>query len=95
MGMKNMRAICPNCGGKIHTQPKGFLGAIAIGANGPLTKTGTTCEHCGVKLTGKVTATNYAVLAPEAVVPPTPIKRNPTPQPPAVGREEYLRRRDG
>lgn len=88
-----MRAICPNCGGKIHTQPKGFLGAIAIGANGPLTKTGTTCELCGVALTGKVTFDNHAVLV-EPPKPPVEQRRNPNPLPPAVGREEYLRRRD-
>lgn len=63
MGVKNLRAICPNCGGKIHTQPKGFLGSIALAANGPMVKTGTVCQHCGVKLTGKVTLQNYAVLA--------------------------------
>ena len=34
-----------------------------VGANGPMLKTGSTCEHCGAQLTGKVTARNYAVLA--------------------------------
>jgi hypothetical protein len=66
MGFKNMPAICPSYGGKIHTEPKGFLGSIAmevVGANGPMLKTGSTCAHCGAKLTGTVTARNYAVLA--------------------------------
>lgn len=99
-----MRAICPSCGGKIHTQPKGFLGSIAIGANGALMKTGTTCEHCGVALTGKVTPTNYAVLAdaptkskakvPKGGVNPK-LKARPSPPssaPPGETREEYLKR---
>ena len=34
-----------------------------VGANGPMLETGSTCEHCGAQLTGKVTARNYAVLA--------------------------------
>lgn len=83
MGLKNMRAICPNCGGKVHTQPKGFLGTIALGANGPLVKTGTQCEHCGVKLTGKVTLQNYAVLDRRAPSQPAPANET---------REEYLKR---
>jgi hypothetical protein len=85
MGLKNMRAICPNCGGKIHTQPRGFLGSIAIGANGVLVKTGTTCELCGVTLTGRVTPTNYAVLADRS----GDSRRN---GPEGETREEYLQR---
>ena len=72
MGFKNMPAICPSCGGKIHTEPEGRLGSIAmevVGANGPMLKTGSTCEHCGAQLTGKVTARNYAVLAVESEPP--------------------------
>lgn len=57
-----MRAICPNCGGKIHTQPKGIF-ALSPGANGFMVKTGNECEHCGIKLTGKVDYKNRAVLA--------------------------------
>lgn len=45
----NMRAICPNCGGKIHTQPKG-LGHFTWARSGPLVKTGTTCEHWGAHI---------------------------------------------
>lgn len=53
MGFNNPRAICPNCGGKIHTQ-----------AAGPFAqRTGTTCQLCGVALTGKVSWTNRAELA--------------------------------
>lgn len=63
MGIRNMRAICPNCGGKIATQPKG-LGRLSLWANSWfLVKTGTECQWCGVKLTGKVTVDNRAVLA--------------------------------
>jgi hypothetical protein len=62
MGMRNMRAICPNCGGKIHTQPKG-LGHITWANSWILVQTGTECEHCGVALTGKVRSNNKAVLA--------------------------------
>lgn len=83
MGLKNMRAICPNCGGKIHTQPKGLLGSLAIGANGPLVQTGKQCELCGVRLTGKVTLQNYAVL--DSRQPRSPAPANET-------REEYLKR---
>jgi DNA-directed RNA polymerase subunit RPC12/RpoP len=83
MGLKNMRAICPNCGGKIHTQAKGLLGSIALGANGTLVKTGTRCQHCGAKLTGKVTATNYAVLDTRTDHAPAPANET---------REEYLQR---
>jgi hypothetical protein len=41
MGVLNPRAICPNCGGKIHTQAG---------------RTGRECQFCGVALTGKVGA---------------------------------------
>ena len=60
----NLRAICPNCGGKIHTQPKG-LGHLTWARSGPLVKTGTICQHCGVALTGKVSFDNRAELAPD------------------------------
>ena len=63
MGIMRMRAICPNCGGKIHTQAKG-LGHFTWMANGPLlVKTGTTCQFCGIALTGKVDMQNRAILA--------------------------------
>jgi hypothetical protein len=65
VGLKNLRAICPNCQGKIPTQPKNLLGSLAIAANGPLmVKTGVECPYCHVALTGKVTLDNHAVLAP-------------------------------
>lgn len=94
MGMKNMRAICPNCGGKIHTQPKG-LGHVMLGANGVFTQTGKQCELCGVALTGRVDYKNFAVLArtEQPRTEPTP-STNPTDLR-AVGREEYLRKRAG
>ena len=58
MGVMRMRAICPNCGGKIHTQPKG-LGHFTWMANGPLlVKTGKIYQFCGVALTGKVDMQN-------------------------------------
>ena len=85
MGMKNMRAICPNCRGKIHTQPKG-LGHVMLGANGVFTQTGKQCELCGVALTGKVDYKNYAVL--DRSQPRAPAPANET-------REEYLRRING
>jgi len=63
MGVMRMRAICPNCGGKIHTQAKG-LGHLTWMANGPLlVKTATTCQFCGIALTGKVDMQNRAILA--------------------------------
>lgn len=64
MGIMNLRAICPNCGGKIHTQPKG-LGHFTWMRSAWLVKTGTACMHCGVGLTGKVSWGNRAVLAEE------------------------------
>lgn len=65
MGVMNLRAICPNCGGKIHTQPKGF-GHFTWARSWFLVQTGTTCQHCGVALSGKVKADNKAELASEA-----------------------------
>lgn len=62
MGIRNLRAICPNCGGKIHTQPKG-LGHITWANNWLLVQTGKECQHCGVALTGKVKMDNHAELA--------------------------------
>jgi len=64
MGLMNVRAICPNCGGKIHTQPKG-LGHLTWMRNGPLVQTGSVCQHCGVALSGRVRLGNRAVLADE------------------------------
>jgi len=72
MGVMRMRAICPNCGGKIHTQAKG-LGHLTWMANGPLlVKTATTCQFCGIALTGKVDMQNRAILA-QAPLPSTSI----------------------
>ncbi len=65
MGVMNLRAICPNCGGKIHTQPKG-LGYLTWSRSWFLVQTGTTCQHCGVALSGRVKADNKAELASEA-----------------------------
>lgn len=58
MGFWNPRAICPNCGAKIHTQPADDLTQI-LGAR----RTGTKCPQCGVELTGRVTLDNKATLA--------------------------------
>jgi|GEM_PF-6390994 len=65
MGVRNMRAICPSCGGKIHTQPKG-LGHVTIGNSRALAQTGTECPNCGVALSGKVGIDNRAILAADA-----------------------------
>ncbi|HVC07148.1 MAG TPA: DUF2510 domain-containing protein [Solirubrobacterales bacterium] len=65
MGVMNLRAICPKCGGKIHTQPKG-LGHLTWARSWFLVQTGTTCQHCGVALSGRVKAGNKAELASEA-----------------------------
>lgn len=65
MGMRNLRAICPNCGGKIHTQPKG-LGHFTWANSWMLVQTGSECQHCGVALSGKVAADNKAILAEDA-----------------------------
>ena len=54
MGFWNPRAICPACGGKIHTQ-QAFIELRP--------RTGKRCQHCGVALTGKVTWGNEGVLA--------------------------------
>ena len=62
MGLRNLRAICPNCGGKIATQPKG-LGHITWMNSWMFVRTGTECQWCGVKLTGKVDYRNMAELA--------------------------------
>ena len=66
MGLINMRARCPNCGGLIHTAPKG-IGNLALWLrNGPLmVKTGKQCQWCGVALTGSVNWANTAILAPQ------------------------------
>ena len=62
MGLRNLRAICPNCGSKIHTQPKG-LGHITWANSWMNVQTGKECPYCGVALTGKVGADNRAELA--------------------------------
>ena len=62
MGLRNLRAICPKCGAKIHTQPKG-LGHFTWANNWISVQTGTECPHCHIALTGKVTAGNRAVAA--------------------------------
>lgn len=67
MGLRNLRAICPNCGGKIHTQPKG-LGHLTWANSWVFAKTGSECQHCDVALTGKVKADGRAELA--AAAPP-------------------------
>lgn len=59
MGVRNMRAICPNCGGKIHTQPKG-LGHFTWANSWLLVKCGKQCQWCGEPLTGKVRADGTA-----------------------------------
>lgn len=61
MGVRNLRAICPACGGKIHTQAKG-LGHITWANSWFLVQTGTECQWCGVALTGKVKADGRAEL---------------------------------
>jgi DNA-binding NarL/FixJ family response regulator len=60
MGFKTNRAICPSCGGKVHTQARG-IAALGVGVSGPLVKTGTTCQWCGIALSGKVGADNKAI----------------------------------
>jgi DNA-directed RNA polymerase subunit RPC12/RpoP len=62
MGLRNLRAICPNCGAKIHTQPKG-LGHFTWANSWFSVQTGTECPYCHIALTGKVTAGNRAVAA--------------------------------
>jgi hypothetical protein len=73
VGLRNLRAICPNCGAKIHTQPKG-LGHITWANSWVLAQTGRECPYCGVALTGKITAAGRAELAPS----PPPVKKYPT-----------------
>lgn len=65
MGLVNNRAICPNCGGKIHTQARG-LGVLLPIRSGIAVRTGTQCQHCGVTLSGKVGLDNKAILAETA-----------------------------
>jgi hypothetical protein len=83
MGIMNLRAICPNCGGKIHTQPKG-IGHLTWARSWFLVKTGTTCQNCGVALTGRVKVDNRAELAtPKQAVThrPDPATTPHTPKP--------------
>mgnify|MGYP003577476606 CR=1 FL=1 len=61
MGVRNLRAICPNCGAKIHTQPKG-LGHITWANSWVFAQTGHECPQCGVALTGKITADGRAEM---------------------------------
>jgi len=70
MGLRNLRAICPNCGAKIHTQPKG-IGRISWVNTWMFTETGQECPYCGVELTGNVLPGQRAELAP----PPLAVKR--------------------
>lgn len=63
-----MRAICPNCGGKIHTQAKG-LGHLTWANSWVLVKTGESCQWCGARLTGKVGPDGRAQLAPVVAQP--------------------------
>lgn len=65
MGIWNNRAFCPGCGGKIHTQGNG-IGVLVPGASGPLTQTGTECQHCGLALSGKVGLNGKAISAEQA-----------------------------
>lgn len=74
MGLRSLRATCPNCGGKIHTRPKG-LGHLTWANSWVLAETGTECQFCGVALTGKITAGGMAVLA--EVAPPPAFKAKP------------------
>ena len=62
VGFKTNRAICPSCGGKIHTQARG-IAALGVGVSGPLVRTGTRCQWCGIALSGKVGADNKAIAA--------------------------------
>jgi len=62
MGLSNKRAICPQCGVKIHTQARG-AGHLMLGAKGALVQTGTECQWCGVALSGKVGMDGRAILA--------------------------------
>jgi hypothetical protein len=57
VGFVNPRAICPNCGAKIHTQ-----GGVVGTATGLGHRTGTVCPQCGVALSGKVGWDNKAKL---------------------------------
>jgi len=88
MGLRNQRAICPQCGGKIHTQPKG-LGHVTWANSGPLAQTGSECQHCGVPLTGKVTLTGYAVVDETRPNPREPHARAASAP---ESRDEYLAR---
>lgn len=65
MGLLNNRAICPQCGGKIHTQARG-IGHLTWARSGLLVQTGSECQHCGVALSGKVGPDNRAILAETA-----------------------------
>jgi hypothetical protein len=63
MGMQNMRAICPQCGTKIHTEASAW-GVLALGGrSGPMTRTGLECPGCGLALSGKVGFDGNAIAA--------------------------------
>lgn len=71
MGLRSLRATCPNCGGKIHTRPKG-PGHLTWANSWVFAQTGTECQHCAVALTGKITAAGMAVLAGAPAPKPAP-----------------------
>jgi len=88
VGVRNLRAICPNCGAKIHTQPKG-LGHITWANSWINVQTGKECPSCGVALTGKVKANNRAELANGPVAPQPQVQLAAGPEgwyPDPVGR---------
>jgi hypothetical protein len=74
MGFWSPRAICPGCGGKIHTRT-GLFRQVS----------GKQCQHCGVPLTGKVgVLTNMAVID-ESRLPNEQKQRQPTATPSQPG----------
>ena len=68
MGVRNLRAICPECGGKIRTEAKG-LGHFTITSSWFLVKTPPQCPHCGTSLSGKVAASGKAITTADADKP--------------------------
>jgi hypothetical protein len=80
MGLRSLRATCPNCGGKIHTRPMG-LGHLTWANSWVFAQTGTECQHCNVPLTGKITPGGMAVLDEAKPV----VSRQPEVLPPGAG----------